>query len=400
MEISNRFENIINEHKFDSEDIDFVVKNFYCGKLTKEQMSKFLFFVCEHGFNDEQVVNLTKSMMSVGEILDMSNLKFSVDKHSTGGVSDSTTLICVPLFALLGFSCYKMSGGALGHTGGTADKLQIFDGIDIELTSSKAIRLAKEYGGCFSSQTNLIAPIDKKIYALRNEIGAVMSIPLIASSIMSKKLSVGAKNIILDVKYGNGALIADKQQAEILAKLMCKIGKDFDRNTRYILGDMNQPLGNGIGDYYEVMEVLYLLKYYKKCDLTTHSIDIVCSFCDLIGLTYEDCFALCENLIKTGKVYEKLEQIITKQGGKMPKIHDLSKISGIQILAKNDGVVKEIQTARLGKLFHKYKDSVQGAYISKRINDPVKKNECIIKIFADILEEEFIEEIYSIWEIK
>ena len=399
MNISQKFENIMQRKKFDKEDIFFIVQNFYAGKLNENQMSKFLWFVFDNNFTSRQTFNLTNAMMSKGQTLDLSHFNLSVDKHSTGGVSDSTTLIVVPLFALLGFQCYKMSGGALGHTGGTADKMKVFKNINIELPVETAFQIINKTGGCFVSQTLDIAPIDKKIYALRDKIGAVDNVSLIASSIMSKKLAVGCKHIVLDVKYGNGALIKDKQKAKQLAKLMCDIGKFYGREVKYVMGDMREPLGNAIGDYYEVMEVLNLLKNYKPCKLTNHSINLVCQFASQIGLDKKTCKQKCISFLKDGSAYNKLEQIVNLQGGTMPEIVNLKNLQGITILSNKQGVLNQIQTQNLGNFFHKNKN-IKGALVLKRLNNKIKKGDGLIKIFAENLSQTQKNQLINMFEIQ
>lgn len=400
MEISNKFSQIMKEKVFGKQDIFFIIENFNLGKISKQQMSEFLFYVYDNGFTEKQTFDLTCAMMSDGKKLDLSDFNLSVDKHSTGGVSDSTTLIVVPLFACLGFSCYKMSGGALGHTGGTADKLKQFKNINIQLDTKTALEITKKYGGCFTMQTQDFAPIDKKIYALRDEIGAVQSIPLIASSIMSKKLVSGASNIVLDVKYGSGALIQDKNGAENLAKLMCEIGKLYGKDVCYVLGDMSQPLGRAIGDKFEVLEVLNLLTEYKNCNLINHSIHLVCQFANKIGLSYKTCYEKCEKLIKDGVVFDKLSHIITAQGGTMPKIEKVENIDGFLISSNKSGTITNIQTDKLGALFHKYSSELQGGYMLKVIGDKVDKDEPLIKVFAKQLNESFVKQLFEIYDIK
>lgn len=388
---------IIKDHDFCKHNLQFVVLGYCDGLIDKECMAQFLHWVCQNGLDQKQTVDLTSIMLSRGKMLDMSDVQNSVDKHSTGGVSDSTTLIVVPLFALLGFCSLKMSGGALGHTGGTADKMTVFDGININLDDKTSKQIAKKYGGCFCCQTDTLAPIDKKIYALRDQIGAVDSIPLIASSIMSKKLAMGAQNIVLDVKYGDGALVCDKNRALELASLMQKIGESYGRNTRFVLGDMSQPLGNAIGDFYEVMEVLWLLCHFKQCDLIDHAINIVCKLSDVIGLSQNQCRAKCLELLQSGKVFEKLEQIVLAQGGTMPVVKDPKNMQGWDVCSKNSGKVVGIKTKQLGLVFHTYKQN--GAYLQKRIGQDVKCGESLIKVFGDF-DQNLYDQLLTLWEIK
>lgn len=392
-----RVDEILANQDFSKQNLEFVVLGYCNGTIDQEYMSKFLLWIYNNGLTETQTIDLTSVMLEQGDTIDTSDVPNSVDKHSTGGVSDSTTLIVVPLFALLGFCSLKMSGGALGHTGGTADKMKVFEGIDISLNSAKAKRIAKTHGGCFCCQTSNLAPIDKKLYALRDKIGAVMSIPLIASSIMSKKLALGAKNIVLDVKYGDGALICDKNQSIILAKLMQKIGESHGRNTKFVLGDMNQPLGNAIGDYYEVMEVCWLLSHFEDSDLIKHSIELVCAFCDVVGLTKDECKQKCYQFLKSGQVFDKLQEIVTVQGGKMPTPVDVKALPCRCVLSNKSGIVKGIKTRQLGTLFHKYENS--GAYITKRIGQKVEKGESLAKIFGDF-DKDLQAQLASLWEIE
>lgn len=394
---NKRVDEILANQDFSKENLEFVVLGYCNGTVDQEFMSKFLLWIYKNGLTEKQTVDLTTVMLEQGEMIDMSDVQNSVDKHSTGGVSDSTTLIVVPLFALLGFCSLKMSGGALGHTGGTADKMKVFEGINISLDSAQAKKIAKKHGGCFCCQTSTLAPIDKKLYALRDKIGAVMSIPLIASSIMSKKLSLGAKNIVLDVKFGDGALICDQNQSVVLAKLMQSIGESHGRNTKFVLGDMNQPLGNAIGDYYEVMEVCWLLSHFEDNDLIKHSVELVCALCDVVGLTKEECRQKCYDFLKDGKAFDKLQEIITAQGGKIPKLVDIKTLPCWCVLSNQSGTVKGIKTRQLGTLFHNYKNN--GACITKRIGQKVEKGECLAKVFGNF-DENLKTQLESLWEIE
>jgi len=242
------------------EEIDFVVKGYTMGVIPDYQVSALLMAICFNGMNEEEIFNLTIAMAESGDMLDLDNISdIIVDKHSTGGVGDKTTLIITPIVAALGGHVVKMSGRGLGHTGGTIDKLESIAGFSTNISEAQMFEQVKKIGAVIVGQTANLTPADKKLYALRDVTATVDSIPLIASSIMSKKIASGAKRIVLDVKVGSGAFMKDFESATLLAEEMVKIGKNANRKVVALITNMDVPLGNNIGNSLEVMEAIEVL---------------------------------------------------------------------------------------------------------------------------------------------
>ena len=263
---------IINKKRMNGElsldELKFVVNGFLDGTVLDCQMSSLLMAIVLNGMTEEETFNLTDVMLESGHVIDLSNIDgIKVDKHSTGGVGDKTSLILVPLVASCGVKVAKMSGRSLGHTGGTIDKLESIDGFNVNLTNEQFINQVNNVGCALVSQTKELVPADKKIYALRDLTGTVESIPLIASSIMSKKLASGVDKIVIDVKVGNAAFMKNLESARKLANLMVKIGKNKGRDTICVLTNMDEPLGNNIGNALEVRESIEVLKGNGPSDL-------------------------------------------------------------------------------------------------------------------------------------
>lgn len=380
---------IILKHKngvyLSEQEINFVCNGFVDNVITKAEMTDFLNAVVQNDLSEQETFFLTKAMLNSGQIMNLSQFNNTIDKHSTGGVSDSTSLIVVPLFSLFGFTCIKMSGGGLGHTGGTADKLHVFEGLKNSISQKQAFEIAKKTNACFMTATNEIAPADKKIYALRDEINA-MSVGLIASSIMSKKLACGAKNLILDVKFGNGALLNTKAQALKLARLMKKIGKTYGVNTTYILGDMNQPLGQYVGDKLEVFEIMEILTNAHMTRLLEHSLNIVATaISKKIHKSKKQIFDASYDLVKNGKVLNKLKEIVTSQGGKFD-IFSKKPIENFVVKAQKSGIISKIQTKQLGFMDKKLKQTTKnylGFKICVQLNQKVKKDDILFKCYFE-----------------
>ena len=366
-------------------EIEFSVNSFLCGQTSESQMSQFLLSIAKKDLTEQETFYLTKVMLNSGEKIDLSAFSKTIDKHSTGGVSDSTTLIVVPLFALFGFTSIKMSGGGLGHTGGTADKMKVFANLQNSLPEETFFEIAKKTGACFITSTASLAPADKKIYALRDKINA-MSVGLIASSIMSKKLASGSENLILDVKYGNGALLSTKKQALTLARLMKKIGNQYGVNTDYVLGDMNEPLGQCIGDTLEVWEVLQNLKSAKMTRLLKHSLNMVATaLYKHLKQTKEQVFHQAYDFVKRGKVTEKLKEIVLLQGGNFDITNQKFSCKFI-VKSPKSGIISKIQTKELGLISKKLSQTTPhyvGFKICKVLKEKVKQNETLFECFFD-----------------
>lgn len=375
-------------------ELDFFFNGYLKGKVKDYQMSSLLMAICINGMTDEEIFALTKIFIDSGDVLDFSEIPgIKVDKHSTGGVGDKTTLIIAPIVASLGIPVVKMSGRGLGYTGGTIDKLESIKGFNIALSDNQVFNQVKKIGVVVTGQTADLAPMDKAIYALRDVTGTVSSIPLIASSIMSKKIAAGADKILIDIKVGNGALLQKKSDANKLSDLMKKIGKFYNREVRTIISDMNVPLGHAIGNSIEVMEAIKVLKGEE----TNNNLVDLC-----IGLATE-MVSMGKNIdravaydevvdsIKSGKAYNKFLELVKAQGGKIDSLR-LSDDS-IEIVATEAGIVKKINALELGKLSVKLgagrvnkEDKIDynvGIYLNKLVGDTVKKGDILATIYVN-----------------
>ena len=352
--------------------VDIILKKRYGGALTKEeihevidgyvkgivpdyQVSALLMAICFQGLNDEEKVNLTMEMLHSGEQVDLSSIDgICVDKHSTGGVGDKTSLAIGPILAACGLKIAKMSGRGLGHTGGTLDKLESIPGCKINISSEDFFKQVKEVGVAIIGQTKNITPADKKLYALRDVTGTVDSIGLIASSIMSKKLASGAHYILIDVKVGDGAFMKDEAQARELSKTMVKIGNSLGRKTVCVLTNMNEPLGNAVGNSLEVIEAIETLKGRGPKDFTNLVYDLCAKLLVMTKLAKDESSArlLVEEKVSSGEALEKLRQMISFQGGNPDVINDYSLFSKakevVPVLSQKCGYVKFEEALQIG----------------------------------------------------
>lgn len=300
------------------EEIAFLVDGYSSGEIPDYQMSAFLMAVFFSGMSDREVSALTDRMVSSGEKVDLSDIPgIKVDKHSTGGVGDKTSLIAAPLAASAGVIVPMISGRALGHTGGTLDKLEAIPGFRTDLTVDEFRELLGKHGLAFIGQTPQVAPADGKLYALRDATATVESIPLIASSIMSKKLAVGLDALVLDVKVGAGAFMKRQVEARRLAQMMVGIGRRLDKRVQALITDMNQPLGYAIGNALEIMEVSQTLQNAGPVDLTRISLELAARmiFLAKIAPTLDDARELAQKKLLDGSGYKKLKEVIAAQGG-------------------------------------------------------------------------------------
>lgn len=375
-------------------ELDFFFNGYLKGKVKDYQMSSLLMAICINGMTDEEIFALTKIFIDSGDVLDFSEIPgIKVDKHSTGGVGDKTTLIIAPIVASLGIPVVKMSGRGLGYTGGTIDKLESIKGFNIALSDNQVFNQVKKIGVVVTGQTADLAPMDKAIYALRDVTGTVSSIPLIASSIMSKKIAAGADKILIDIKVGNGALLQKKSDANKLSDLMKKIGKFYNREVRTIISDMNVPLGHAIGNSIEVMEAIKVLKGEEtNNNLVDLCIELATEMVSM-GKNIDRAIAYDEvvDSIKSGKAYNKFLELVKSQGGKMDSLR-LSDDS-IQIIATDAGIVKKIDALELGKLSVKLgagrinkEDKIDynvGIYLNKLVGDTVKKGDILATVYVN-----------------
>ena len=375
-------------------ELDFFFNGYLKGKVKDYQMSSLLMAICINGMTDEEIFALTKIFIDSGDVLDFSEIPgIKVDKHSTGGVGDTTTLIIAPIVASLGIPVVKMSGRGLGYTGGTIDKLESIKGFNIALSDNQVFNQVKKIGVVVTGQTADLAPMDKAIYALRDVTGTVSSIPLIASSIMSKKIAAGADKILIDIKVGNGALLQKKSDANKLSDLMKKIGKFYNREVRTIISDMNVPLGHAIGNSIEVMEAIKVLKGEEtNNNLVDLCIELATEMVSM-GKNIDRAVAYDEvvDSIKSGKAYNKFLELVKAQGGKIDSLR-LSDDS-IEIVATEAGIVKKINALELGKLSVKLgagrvnkEDKIDynvGIYLNKLVGDTVKKGDLLATIYVN-----------------
>jgi len=299
------------------EQIEFFVSGVTDGTVPDYQTAAFLMAVCLKGMNLDETTDLTRAMMHSGRVVDLSCFgKRSVDKHSTGGVGDKTTLILAPIVACAGGIVAKMSGRGLGFTGGTVDKIESIPGMRTSLSAEEFFRISEKVGMCVIGQSEGLAPADKKLYALRDVTATIDSIPLIASSIMSKKLAAGAHNIVLDVKFGSGAFMKTKEEAEMLARTMTAIGRGLGRRVRALITDMDVPLGNYIGNRLEVQEALQVLRGEGDAALRELCLALASHMIAMsMDLTLEEAARRAQGILSSGKAFAKMKEWVTAQGG-------------------------------------------------------------------------------------
>jgi len=334
------------------EEIKYVVNSYIKGKINDHTMSEFLWSVYYNGLSINETINLTDVMINSGDVIDLSSLnKKIVDKHSTGGVGDKITLIVSPIVACAGVAVPKMSGRGLGLTGGTVDKLESITGYKLKLSKKDFIKALQNVGCAVISQSETIALADKKIYALRDEIGAVDSIPLIASSIMSKKIASGSDVIIIDLKVGASAFMKNIKDASLLAKTMIKIGKHYNKKVICTLTDMNMPLGRNIGNSLEVKEVIDFFngKYDKRLyELSVYIASLMISSAKNIGMRKAK--ELVVNLIESGHAKNKFNEWIKYQGGDIKKLKDKAK--KFIVISDEKGYINKIDSVKIATLVH------------------------------------------------
>ena len=384
------------------EEISFLLKGYVSGQIPDYQMSAFAMAVCFQGMEEEELTFFTKEMAASGEQLNLSPIRgFKADKHSTGGVGDKTTLIVGPLVAACGVKVAKMSGRGLGHTGGTIDKLESIPGFTAELSRERFFDIVNRTGFSVAGQTGNLVPADKKLYALRDVTATVDSIPLIASSVMSKKLAAGADGIVLDVKAGSGAFMKTPEDARALAETMVKIGKGAGRKTAALITNMDVPLGSCVGNALEVMEAVEALQGKGPGDLQKLSIELAARMLHLAGKgDVESCQAMAEAALFSGKAFEKLCQMVEAQGGKKEALLDFSlfKKSRYQkeVSSHTAGFITHMNTEKcglcamaLGAGRSKKEDPIDpgaGIRFYKKTGDYVEKGEILAVCYSDLPE--------------
>lgn len=383
-----------------TEEITTMIEEYTEGKIPEYQMSAMLMAIYFKDMDDREKSDLTMSIVHSGEEIDLSAIEgVKVDKHSTGGVGDTTTLVLAPLVASLGIPMAKMSGRGLGHTGGTIDKLEAIPGFNVELTQEKFIELVNENKVAVIGQSGNLTPADKKLYALRDVTSTVESIPLIASSIMSKKIAAGADAIVLDVKTGAGAFMKTTDDARLLAHAMVQIGNRVGRNTMAVISDMSQPLGFAIGNALEVKEAIDALNGKGPADLMDLCLTLGSQMVHLagIGKDLDEARSLLEESISNGKALEKFKTFIASQGGDTSVIDNPELLPKsdyqIDVLANRDGYVSEIIADELGiaammlgagrATKESEIDLAVGIVLHKKVGDAVKKGEALLTIHTN-----------------
>lgn len=344
-----------NKEVLSREEIEYFVTNYTNGTIKDYQMSSLLMAIKLNGMTDDETVDLTRAMLYSGDVNDLSSLNgITVDKHSTGGVGDKTTIVLAPLVASCGLIMAKMSGRGLGHTGGTIDKLESIPGFNTSLTPKQFFDQVKKIGLAVVGQTSELVPADKKMYALRDVTGTVDSMPLICSSIVSKKLASGASIIELDVKYGDGAFMKSKEKATELANLMIYVGKKLGRSIKAVISSMDEPLGNAIGNSLEVIESIETLKGKGPKDLTDLCLHICSEF--LLEAkrfdTYEKAHAFASEKLYNGDALAKFKEFVAAQGGNPLVVDDYKLFKQpkytYKILSNKEGVIKNVKALAIG----------------------------------------------------
>lgn len=381
-------------------EISFFVKGVTDGSLPDYQISALLMAILLRGMDAEETACLTMEMAHSGGMFDLSSVQgFKVDKHSTGGVADTTTLILAPLVASLGVPVVKMSGRGLGFSGGTIDKLESIPGFRVDVTEEEALRFGRDSGIVLMSQTDDLTPADKRLYALRDVTGTVDSIPLIAASIMSKKIAAGADGIVLDVKCGSGAFMKDLESAEKLADTMTVMGRHVGRKVTAVISGMDQPLGMHIGNSLEVIEAIEVLKGNVGGDLLEVSLTLGANMLLLAGRAETEAGgkALLLEQIKNGKGLEKFRELLAQQGGNVGIIEDYGLLplsaAKLEVKAEKSGVLTHMDTAMIGRASQEtgagrmFKgqslDFGAGILLKKRLGDTVTAGETLAVIYSE-----------------
>lgn len=382
------------------EEIEFFVEGYTKGDIPDYQASSLAMAIYFQDMDDEERAALTMAMVNSGDVIDLSQINgVKVDKHSTGGVGDTTTLVLAPLVAAVGVPVAKMSGRGLGHTGGTIDKLESIEGFHVEISEEEFIKLVNDNQVAVIGQSGNLTPADKKLYALRDVTGTVNSIPLIASSIMSKKIAAGADAIVLDVKTGNGAFMKTIADAENLAHAMVSIGNNVGRNTMAIISDMSQPLGRAIGNALELKEAIDTLKGEGPEDLTELVLTLGSQMVVLAGKadSLEQARQLLLDAIKDGSALAKFKTFLENQGGNASVVDAPEKLPTatyqIDYKAKTSGVVAElianeigVASMMLGAGRQTKEDDIDlsvGIVLNKKVGDSVNKGDSLLTIHSN-----------------
>lgn len=382
------------------EEIDFLIESLMNGTAADYQLSAWLMAVCFNGMTEQETAWLTDAMVKSGDVIDLKELACKVvDKHSTGGVGDKVTLTLIPLLAVCGVPVAKLSGKGLGHTGGTIDKLESIPGFKTELSIEQLIEQVRNINVAIASQTQKLTPADGKLYALRDVTATVDSMPLIASSVVSKKIAAGADNIILDVKYGSGAFMKTPESAVELAQLMVNIGKKLNKSITAVVTSMEEPLGRAIGNSIEVIESIEFLKGKTSGDLTDLTYDIAQIALLQTGQAKNETEAkkILNEAVESGKALEKFRELIKTQGGNPDVVYDYANFEQVnfkrEIQSEVEGYVKKIDAYKiayackiLGAGREKKTDEIDysvGIYLNKKHCEFCAKGETLYTIYSN-----------------
>ncbi|SES34228.1 thymidine phosphorylase [Psychrobacillus sp. OK032] len=400
------------------EEIQYMIAKYTNDEVPDYQMSSMLMAILIHGMDENETAWLTKAMVESGDVIDLTSIEgFKVDKHSTGGIGDKVSLLVAPILASLNIPIAKMSGRGLGITGGTVDKLESIDGFHVELEADEFIKQVNEHKIAIVGQSGNLTPADKKLYALRDVTGTVDSIPLIASSIMSKKIASGADGIVLDVKCGKGAFMKDLEHASELAETMIQIGESLGRKVAVVITDMNQPLGHNIGNKLEVAEAHDFLSNYKESEQGLLDVTIAISskmYQLATGASDEASEQKVLEVLSNGAALAKFKEFITAQGGDASDVHAKTTKHEIEVKAGQDGYISLIDAELIGKASllvgagrltkADVLDFDAGVKLVALTGQPIKKGDTLAVLYSnkDAVDESIrlIEEAYSIKDAK
>ena len=370
------------------EEINYVVESFLNRTIYDYQMSSLLMAICLKGMDDDETYYLTKAMLESGNVIDLSQIEgITVDKHSTGGVGDKVSLILLPIVASCGIKVPKMSGRSLGHTGGTIDKLESIPGFRTSMSVEYFIQQVNEIGMGIISQTFNMVPADKKIYALRSVTATTDSIPLIASSIMSKKIASGASKIVIDVKVGEGALVRTLEDAKELSRIMISIGKKFDRKVVCLLTNMDYPLGKNIGNVLEVKEAIDVLSGKDTHDVRSLVLELAAIMVGIgKNISREEAYLEVKEALDSGLAYKKFKEFVSYQGGNIDLLEYSNNIKSYS--AKKSGFITNIDARKLADIIVNVRnktgiDYKTGIVLNKQIGDEIKEGEKILDLYLN-----------------
>lgn len=374
-------------------ELETIFYGFQNGSVKDYQMSAFLMAICINDMETEEIFDLVDIFVKSGDIMNLDFLETPVvDKHSTGGVGDKTTLIVGPIVASLGIPVVKMSGRGLGYTGGTIDKLEAIPGFQVDLEEEQIKKQAKDIGLVITSQTKNLTPLDKMVYALRDVSGTVSSVALIASSIMSKKIAGGASKIVIDVKKGNGALLQTDQDVNYLCDLLVKIGKYYGKEVRVVVSNMNEPLGITIGNKLEVLEAIHILQNKQKGKIVDKCLELASQMISLgKNIPIEEAMKLAKENLENQKAYQKFLEFVSYQKGDIKQLSINAKEYIIR--AEKDGILKSINALECAKLSlslgagrKEKEDNIDydaGIILQKNVGETIKRNDILAMIYTN-----------------